>query len=186
MLVSHQDTFDTLFRGIVFQFTFDFWMNSRGLFLGKTGNLVHLSDVFRCQAHAGTPAGWTNKMGQRSTPIRSGAVRKIVGAPPPHPNSNYFNHAIPVGHGARPLGMGEAFVALADDFPQSGGTPPGLPRWKPMKSHWMGGDRVMNAAPFTGFARRQLHVSVNQPLIFFLPDRKDWGDRMMHELYSET
>src|SRR3954470_5013694 len=68
-----------------------------------------------------------------------------------HPNASYFDHPIPIGMGARALGMGEAFTAIADDISAIWWNPAGLIHMPHNEVTWMGGDRVMTAYPYTGF-----------------------------------
>jgi hypothetical protein len=67
--------------------------------------------------------------------------------PPP---ANHFGFPIPVGLGARPLGMGEAFVGLADELSAIWWNPAGLVQTEKNEIQWMGGDRLTDV-PYTGF-----------------------------------
>jgi hypothetical protein len=69
----------------------------------------------------------------------------------PHPDANYFAKAVPIGMGARPLGMGEAFTALADEISAIWWNPAGLIQLKTNEITWMGGDRLLNDVPYSGF-----------------------------------
>ena len=68
----------------------------------------------------------------------------------PPPNANHFNYPIPVGMGARPLGMGEAFTAIADELSAVWWNPAGLIQMDKNEVHWMSGD-VHTDFPYTGF-----------------------------------
>lgn len=68
----------------------------------------------------------------------------------PAPPANHFNYPIPVGEGARPLGMGEAFTAIADELSGIWWNPAGLVQMDKNEIHWMGGDRLTDI-PYTGF-----------------------------------
>jgi hypothetical protein len=67
--------------------------------------------------------------------------------PPP---ANHFAFPIPVGMAARPLGMGEAFVAMADELSAIWYNPAGLVQTEKNEIAWMGGDRL-TSVPYTGF-----------------------------------
>ncbi len=70
----------------------------------------------------------------------------------PSPAATYFANPLAIGMGARPLGMGEAFTAIADEESAVWWNPAGLTQMDTNEVHWMGGDRVMVDAPFSGFA----------------------------------
>jgi hypothetical protein len=87
--------------------------------------------------------------------------------PPP---ANHFSFPIPVGMGARPLGMGEAFTALADELATIWWNPAGLVQTEKNEVHWMAGDRLTDA-PFTGFfaANYMLQNRMNFALSYMRP-----------------
>lgn len=66
-------------------------------------------------------------------------------------DANYFGHYAPVGMGARPIGMGQAFVGLADELSAVWWNPAGLTQQPTNEVHWMGGDRDFSDAPYSGF-----------------------------------
>jgi hypothetical protein len=88
----------------------------------------------------------------------------------PAPPANHFNFPVPVGEGARPLGMGEAFTALADELSAIWWNPAGLTQMDKNEIHWMGGDRL-TGIPYTGFfaANYMLQNRMNFALSFSRP-----------------
>ncbi len=68
----------------------------------------------------------------------------------PAPPANHFNFPIPIGMGARAIGMGEAFTALSDELSGIWYNPAGLTQMDKNEIYWMGGDRLVDV-PFTGF-----------------------------------
>src|SRR5665213_775328 len=68
----------------------------------------------------------------------------------PPPAANNFAQPIPIGMGARALGMGEAVTALSDDLSAGWWNPAGLVQTDKNEIQWMGGDRE-NDSPYTGF-----------------------------------
>lgn len=91
------------------------------------------------------------------------------GQPNPPP-ANHFARPIPVGMGARPLGMGEAFTALADELATVWWNPAGLVQTEKNEVHWMGGDRLTDI-PYTGFfsANYMLQNRMNFALSYMRP-----------------
>jgi hypothetical protein len=88
----------------------------------------------------------------------------------PAPPANNFNFPIPVGEGARPLGMGEAFTALADELSAIWWNPAGLVQMDKNEIQWMGGDRLTDI-PYTGFfaANYMLQNRMNFALSYSRP-----------------
>ena len=88
----------------------------------------------------------------------------------PAPPANHFDFPIPVGEGARPLGMGEAFTALADELSAIWWNPAGLVQMDKNEIHWMGGDRLTDI-PYTGFfaANYMLQNRMNFALSYSRP-----------------
>jgi len=66
-------------------------------------------------------------------------------------DANYFAHPQQIGMGARPIGMGEAFVGLADELSAVWWNPAGLTQLPTNEVHWMGGDQDFTDAPYSGF-----------------------------------
>lgn len=87
--------------------------------------------------------------------------------PPP---ANHFSFPLPVGEGARPLGMGEAFTALADELSAIWWNPAGLVQTEKNEIQWMGGDRL-TSVPYTGMlsANYMLQNRMNFALSYFRP-----------------
>lgn len=87
--------------------------------------------------------------------------------PPP---ANHFAFPIPVGMGARPLGMGEAFTAMADELSAIWWNAAGLVQTEKNEIHWMGGDRL-SSIPYTGFfaANYMLQNRMNFALSYMRP-----------------
>jgi hypothetical protein len=69
----------------------------------------------------------------------------------PPPAANNFAQPLPIGMGARALGMGEAFTGLADDLSAIWWNPAGLVQTEKNEVQWMGGDHVTDELD-TGFA----------------------------------
>lgn len=69
------------------------------------------------------------------------------GPPPP---ANNFAQPVPLGMGARALGMGEAFTGLADDLSAVWWNPAGLVQTEKNEVQWMGGDHDTDYL-YTGF-----------------------------------
>ncbi|HTA17392.1 MAG TPA: hypothetical protein VK786_06580, partial [bacterium] len=69
----------------------------------------------------------------------------------PPPAANDFAQPLPIGMGARALGMGEAFTGLADDISAIWWNPAGLVQTEKNEVQWMGGDHVTDELD-TGFA----------------------------------
>ena len=88
----------------------------------------------------------------------------------PPPPSNHFGFPVPIGMGARPLGMGEAFTALADELSTVWWNPAGLVQTEKNEIQWMGGDRLTDV-PFTGFfsANYMLQNRMNFALSYMRP-----------------
>jgi hypothetical protein len=91
------------------------------------------------------------------------------GQPNPPP-ANHFAFPIPVGEGARPLGMGEAFTAMADELSGVWWNPAGLVQTEKNEISWMGGDRLTDI-PYSGMlsANYMLQNRMNFALSYFRP-----------------
>ncbi|HTB22751.1 MAG TPA: hypothetical protein VK914_08605 [bacterium] len=68
----------------------------------------------------------------------------------PPPPANNFAQPLPIGMGARALGMGEAFTGLSDDISAIWWNPAGLVQTEKNEIQWMGGDHVTDEID-TGF-----------------------------------
>jgi len=82
-----------------------------------------------------------------------GAANQVWGSPATWsnpPSAANFNEPMPIGMGARAIGMGEAFAGLADDLSGVWYNPAGLTTMNKNEVDWMGGDRYTDA-PYLGF-----------------------------------
>jgi hypothetical protein len=88
----------------------------------------------------------------------------------PFPPANHFDYPVPIGMGARPEGMAEAFTALADELSAIWWNPAGLVQMEKNEIQWMGGDRV-NDMPYTSFfaANYMLQNRMNFGLSYMRP-----------------
>ncbi|MGH7442920.1 MAG: hypothetical protein ACREKE_09640, partial [bacterium] len=68
----------------------------------------------------------------------------------PPPPANLFANPMPIGMGARALGMGEAFTALSNDLSAIWWNPAGLVQTDKNEIQWMGGDHVTDQL-YSGF-----------------------------------
>jgi hypothetical protein len=88
----------------------------------------------------------------------------------PFPPANHFDYPVPIGMGARPEGMAEAFTALSDELSAIWWNPAGLVQMDKNEIQWMGGDRESDM-PYTGFfaANYMLQNRMNFGLSYMRP-----------------
>jgi hypothetical protein len=88
----------------------------------------------------------------------------------PAPPANHFNYPVPIGEGARALGMGSAFTALSDDLSAIWFNPAGLVQMEKNEVQWMGGDHL-TGVPYSGYfaANYMLQNRMNFALSFSRP-----------------
>ena len=93
-----------------------------------------------------------------------------LGSFSPFPPANHFDYPVPIGMGARPEGMGEAFTALSDELSAIWWNPGGLVQMDKNEIQWMGGDRVTDM-PYTSFfaANYMLQNRMNFGLSYMRP-----------------
>ena len=72
-------------------------------------------------------------------------------------NEPFFNRYNPMGLGARAIGMGEAFTAIADDASAVSYNPAGLPQLYRNELYWTGGT-YYKSAPYTGLGTLVLYL----------------------------
>jgi hypothetical protein len=89
----------------------------------------------------------------------------------PAPPAHKFSNPIPVGMGARPIGMGEAFAALSDEISGVWYNPAGLAQMDKNEVQWMGGDRY-TAAPYMGFLSAS--YMLQNRMVFALSYERPW------------
>lgn len=70
----------------------------------------------------------------------------------------FFNKWHPFGAGARPLGMGEAYTAVADDIASIYYNPSGMAQMDHNELHWTGGS-YYRGAPYTNFGALSLMLA---------------------------
>jgi hypothetical protein len=96
--------------------------------------------------HANTTVNTSNEEDLANALFGNQSTWGTVPAPP----ANNFAYPGSIGMGARALGMGEAFVGLADDVSATWWNPSGLVQTEKNEIQWMGGDRI-NDELYTGF-----------------------------------
>lgn len=87
------------------------------------------------------------------------------------PSASYFDNPIPIGMGARAIGMGEAFTAISDDLSGVWYNPAGLTQMEKNEVNWMGGDRYTDE-PYTGFLSAS--YMLQNRMVFALSLERPW------------
>jgi hypothetical protein len=87
------------------------------------------------------------------------------------PSAAKFDNPMPIGMGARAIGMGEAFTALADEESAVWYNPAGLTQMNKNEVDWMGGDRY-SQSPYLGFLSAS--YMLQNRMVFALSWERPW------------